>query len=349
MKVLIDFQHPAHVHFFRNVIERLRGQGHAVKLTGRDKDILVMLAEEYDLQVEIFGRAKPGLFNLGGELLYRWWKLWKIVRRWKPDRMLAGAGTCVSLIGFLTGTPTHVFYDTEHATLSNMLAYPFATCIHIPECYNKPIRWRYRCYPGYHTLAYLHPNYFTPDPSVLNDLNVGKDEQYVLLRFVSWGAAHDAGYEGLRDSQKRRAIEELRKEARVFLSIEGEVPPDFKPLLLPTALSQIHDVIAFSSLVFGESGTMSSEAAVLGVPAVYVNPLQMGYLHEQEDSYGLVYNFRPPQFDDALYAAKEALRCVGSRTYTDRRENLLSEKIDVTAMIEKVATGKTLADKMSSC
>ena len=46
MKILIDLQHPAHLHVFRNAVERWRAEGHEVLITGRDKDILVQLAEE---------------------------------------------------------------------------------------------------------------------------------------------------------------------------------------------------------------------------------------------------------------------------------------------------------------
>ncbi len=34
---------------------------------------------------------------------------------------------------------------------------------------------------SYKELAYLHPNYFTPDPSVLDELALEKDEKLVVL------------------------------------------------------------------------------------------------------------------------------------------------------------------------
>ncbi|MDO9537119.1 MAG: hypothetical protein Q7J68_02245 [Thermoplasmata archaeon] len=45
MKVLFDMGHPAHVHLlqpgwlFKNTIWELEKQGHAVKVTARDKDV----------------------------------------------------------------------------------------------------------------------------------------------------------------------------------------------------------------------------------------------------------------------------------------------------------------------
>ena len=46
-----------------------------------------------------------------------------------------------------------------------------------------------------------------------------------------------------------------------------------------------------SELYIGEGGTMASEAAVLGIPSIFVNSLELGYLNELEKKYGLVFNF----------------------------------------------------------
>src|SRR5262249_20755089 len=80
------------------------------------------------------------------------------------------------------------------------------------------------------------------------------------------------------------------------------------------------------------SATMASEAAVLGVPAVYVSPVGRGYTDEQETRYGLVRNFTGDRFahdwlpDIAALADDPDLpsRARGSR------ERLLAEKIDTT-------------------
>ena len=53
MKLLIDLQHPADIHFFRNLIARLQSEGHAVRITGRDKDIVIALGKSYGMEIEI--------------------------------------------------------------------------------------------------------------------------------------------------------------------------------------------------------------------------------------------------------------------------------------------------------
>jgi asparagine synthase (glutamine-hydrolysing) len=60
-------------------------------------------------------------------------------------------------------------------------------------------------------LAYLHPTYFTPDKSILNELNINENEKYVIIRFVSWNATHDFGHKGISYENKLKAIKEFEK------------------------------------------------------------------------------------------------------------------------------------------
>ena len=54
----------------------------------------------------------------------------------------------------------------------------------------------------------------------------------------------------------------------------------------------MHDVLYFSSLFIGESGTMASECAYFGVPTLYINTLPlMGYL-KMEQEHGLLNHFK---------------------------------------------------------
>ncbi len=338
MKILIDLQHPADFHFFRPLVTRLQLEGHQVRLTGRDKDILVQLAAEYGIAVEIFGRARKGLWNLGRELIFRQWRLLGIVRDFRPDLMMSLGGTYVSLVGRLLSIPTYVFYDTEHATLSNLLSYPFASCVYVPRCYRKPIRWRHQRYNGYHELAYLHPQHFTPDKTVLDEVGIKEGEVFSIVRFVAWEAAHDFGLSGFTFKSKLLAVNELSRFGRVFISAEGPLPEILEKFRFPLKLSRIHDLMAFASLIFGESATMASEGAVLGVPGVYVDLVGRGYTDEQEREYGLVFNFPPDRQDEAIAKGVEILADGSTEKWKARGRRLVEEKIDVTDMLHRIAS-----------
>jgi len=338
MKILFDLQHPAHLHFFRNVAQRLVREGHEVLFTGRDKDILVDLARSHDIDVEVFGVARSGLVRLGLELVQRQWRLWQIIQRFQPDVMMAIAGTYVSLIGWLGRVRTYVFYDTEHATLSNLLAYPFARCVYVPRCYRKRIRWRHVRYNGYHELAYLAPRYFQPDPTVLDEVGVVPGELFCIVRFVGWGAAHDLGRRGFSNSGKLRAVREIATRARVFISCEGPLPEELEPYRLQLDVGRVHHLMAHAALVFGESATMASEGAILGVPGIYVDPVGRGYTDEQQREYGLVHNFKPGRQNDAIERALDILTDYQRDKWRERAESLLTDKIDVNDLLYKVAT-----------
>jgi predicted glycosyltransferase len=343
MKILIDLGHPAHLHFFRNVASRLADEGHTVIFTGRDKDILVELANKYQIDLDVFGVARPGALNLGRELIYRQWQLVKRIRRIKPDLMMGIAGTFISIPGKILGVPTYIFYDTEHATISNLLAYPFATCTYVPRCYRKKIRWRHERYNGYHELAYLHPKYFQPDPQILLETDLSEGEPFSIVRFVSWGAGHDIGRSGFTPENKLRAIHELAKHGRVLISCEGDLPADLEEYRLTVDISKAHHLMAFASLIFGESATMCSEGAVLGVPGVYVDPVGRGYTDEQERDYGLVYQFTSEQQNDAVTKGLEIIQERRADHWRAQGARLRDEKIDVAEMIHDVAMNRPFA------
>jgi predicted glycosyltransferase len=93
----------------------------------------------------------------------------------------------------------------------------------------------------------------------------------------------------------------------------------------------MHHLMAFAGLYVGESATMASECAVLGVPAIFIAKTGRGYTTEQERKYGLVFNFSDQQQDLAFDKMKELLAHRNVRQeWLGRRDRMLSEKIDVT-------------------
>lgn len=338
MRVLIDLQHPAELYVFKNIATLLRDSGHDVLFTGRDKDILIALARSLGERVSFFGRAKKGVFHLGMELLYRQFHLIRIIRHYRPNIILAVGGAFVALPGKLCGVPVHIFYDTEHASIANMLSYPFASGIHVPDCYNRLIHHPHDVYPGYHALAYLHPARFQPDPAVPASLGLSKETPFTIVRYVAWAAGHDLGRRGLSPAMRLEAVRRLATIARVFVSVEGEFPQELAPYRCPVPVHRMHDLMAFASLTFGESATMASEAAVLGVPGVYIDPVGRGYTDDLERRYGLVRNFHPEQEQDAVETAVSLLADHDAAHWQACRQRLLAEKIDVTAHMFNIVT-----------
>jgi uncharacterized protein len=329
MRVLIDILHPAHVHFFRNFHAEMEARGHEVCITARDKDRSVELLQAFDLPYQQISRQMSGA-GLAIEMAKRTPRLMKVMRSFKPDVMTGIMGPSIALAGAVRRVPAVVFYDTEFAVQTNRIVYPLAYSVCTPDCYQGEVRGRHPQYAGYHELAYLHPNRFQPDPAVLADFGVSPDEPYSIVRFVSWQAVHDRQERGLSAKQKRHLIEVLQRRGRVIISSEGPLAPDLADLAVRGPVEQIHHLIAHARLVLGESATMSSEAAVLGVPAVFIATTGRGYTDDQERRYGLVRHFTEDQYDMALSAVDEIL-AEPALTWLTARQRLLDEKIDVTA------------------
>jgi len=332
MRVLVDITHPAHVHFFRHPIGVWRERGHQVLITTRRKDLTVDLLDRYGLDYEDLGPARKGLAGLGLELAVRTVRLCRRVRKMRPDVMTAIGGVFIAQAGWLCRVPSVVFYDTENATLSNLLTYPFCTVVSTPRCYEAKVpAAKHRTYAGYHELAYTHPGRFSPDPQSLTKFGLDPAEPYVVMRLVSWGAAHDVRDHGFTDVTA--AVRELERFARVLISSEPPLPPALEPLRIASSPELMHHLLAYARLFIGESATMASESATLGTPAILVSTSLRGYTNEQEARYGLTYTFSDPQHAQrqAITKAVEILSDPGSKAkWAEKRERMLAEVIDVT-------------------
>ena len=125
----------------------------------------------------------------------------------------------------------------------------------------------------------------------LSELNLKKGEKFTICRFVSWEANHDYGHSGLSTKNKITAVKEFSKYGKVFITSENELPEELKQYQIKLPPEKIHHAISFASLLYGESSTMASEAAVLGTPAIFIDDIGRGYTDEQESNYEIVYNF----------------------------------------------------------
>ena len=329
MRILIDILHPAHVHFFRNFHAEMKDRGHQLCITARDKDRSVELLQAFGLPYQQISRQKSGA-GLAVEMAGRTARLMKIMRSFRPDVMTGIMGPSIALAGAVRRVPAVVFYDTEFAVQTNRIVYPLAHSVCTPDSYQGKVPGRHPQYAGYHELAYLHPNRFQPDPAVLGDFGIRPGEPYSIVRFVSWQAVHDRTERGLSDKQKLNLIEVLQRRGRVLISSESPLEGHLADLAVSGRVEQIHHLIAHARLVVGESATMSSEAAVLGVPAVFIATTGRGYTDDEERRYGLVRHFTEDQYDMALSAIEEIL-AEPAATWQKARQRLLQEKIDVTA------------------
>jgi predicted glycosyltransferase len=214
-------------------------------------------------------------------------------------------------------------------------AHPFATELISPDVLKgKQKRKDVVYYPGYHELAYLHPNRFVADESVISDIGLKKGDPFFVLRFNAFKAHHDAGVSGISEDQKVELIHKLSPKGRVLISSEEELPVKFEPYRITIQQSKIHSLMYYATLFIGDSQTMASEAAVLGTPSLRCNSFagRISYLEEEEHKYGLTFGFKPYEFDQLLKKIDDLLEIPDlKKEWSKRKQRLLDNKIDVTS------------------
>jgi predicted glycosyltransferase len=332
MKILIETHHPAHIHFFKNAIRIWRTRGDEVLLLGRDRDVMKELLQIYDwIPHEIVSEEASNNRFPFAEMIKRQLSVAKTIRSFNPDLVLSLMGSYTQS-AYLFGIPNIIFTDSEFQNFNHKIAHPFATTIFTPECFTKPLGKKQIKYNGYHELAFLHPNYFSPDHEVFNFLDGAKERDYLILRLSAWNTMHDIGEQGFSRNLDD-FVSSISDRLRLFIIPEGDsLPPHLEPFRLKVPPHLYHDALAFARLVVSEGASTASEAACLGVPAIFINSTRRSYLEDQEKHYGLVKNIHNP--DLVLEQTLSLLENdPGSVWYQQQKNLLIAEHIDVTEFI----------------
>ncbi|MCK5611727.1 DUF354 domain-containing protein [Candidatus Pacearchaeota archaeon] len=344
MKVLVGLGHPAHVHFYKNAIWKLTENGHEVRIVSRDKEVALKLLDAYGFEYELYGKYRKNMLGKILEFPYNDYLFYKVAREFKPDVLTGILNYTVTHVGKLINKPSIIFTDTEHANLANNIACPFADAICTPVCYNLDLGKNQVRYDGYHELAYLHPDYFKPDPSVLNDLGLTINDKFIILRLVSWEASHDTNANGFSDDFLDKLVDSIEKYGQIFITSEKKIPPKLEKYKIQIPPEKLHSALFYASLFVGEGSTTAVESALLGTPTVHVESLKLksgktvsvteklGYLDELANKYELFFTFTDQE--QALSKCLDFLSDNNAKNkQIEKRDNLLKEKVDVTKFI----------------
>jgi len=292
MRVLFDIVHPADVLFFKRPIEALISRGDKVLILSRRKDVACDLLDSFGLPHTPVTTAGAGVLGLAKELITRDIAVFRQARRFRPDVMIGFGGVAISHAGALLRTRSISFYDSENASLQTRLTWPFISALYIPQSYAGPTpEGRATKLKGVKDLSYLHPSAFHPDKALALSAGLDPNRDNYFVRLVSWRANHDLGKGGWTEALLRQAVERLSQTGRVHLSSEAPLPNDLLEHVYTGPKNAVHHVLAHCRLLVGESATMASEAAILGVPAIYAGRDFPGYVRELEQV-GLVRNLK---------------------------------------------------------
>ncbi len=336
-KILVDINHPAHVHLFKGFIAGMKTLGYEVLVTAKNSTSIKELLQKNGIAYRTVGHKKDSMILKYLYELVHLLKVWYIVRTQRIEYGI-GVSMVLPLVSKLTQMKS-IALDDDDLTVTPLFGkfVSYADIILNPS----PLAYEDRgpnriCHNSFHELAYLHPNQFTPDPAVVKEAGLTLEEPFFILRFNAFKAHHDGEAMGISLAQKLRLIELLRPYGKIFITTEREPESALKEYQLPVSPDKIHSLMYYAAMFIGDSQTMISEAALLGTPSVKLNTFagRLSIPNEIERRYNLCYSFHPLEFDEMLELINRLLKQPDTKAeWSRKKDKMLADKVDFTAYL----------------
>ncbi len=275
MKIWIDLTNSPHVNFFAGMIRELEKE-HQVVLTCRPLantiDLLELEGFEHHVVGTHYGASK--IKKLLG-FPVRVWQLFWFLRRKKLDVAISHSSFYSPLAARLLGVPSIYLNDNEHAS-GNRISFLCADKVMIPEflSLDKVVRQGARedkilQYPGVKEGVYLWD--YGGDGQV-EDPFPKNGRKNIVIRSEPWTAQYYSGRKNFMD----QLLVELVNRYNVIMLPRGREQKEhynqaeFTGLVVPEKSIFLKDIMESCDLFIGAGGTMTREAAVLGIPTISV-------------------------------------------------------------------------------
>jgi uncharacterized protein len=298
MNIWIDLTNSPHVLVMRPVIERLRADGHQVRVTARDFAQTIELCERFDIDHTAIGHHRgerllakaAGLASRSGALV-RWAR-----GENRPggvgrfDLALGHGSNDVSVAAAILRVPSSTMFDYEWATVQHNVNCRLARAVVVPAAIPAERLRRYgaagkvRAYEGLKEEYYLAD--FEPDAAVVDQLGLDPGRAIVVVR----PPPEVSLYHRFENDLFARVLDRLRDAAAVDglqpvvlprVSSQRRELADVPGFIVPEHAIDAQSLIAHSDLVISAGGTMNREAVALGVPVYTTFEGRLGAVDEQ--------------------------------------------------------------------
>jgi predicted glycosyltransferase len=278
MRVWIDLANSPHPLLFAPIARRLETDGHEVLITSRDHAQTIALTRERWPAAEAIGGRSPA--SPAGKV----WALTRRIaglRRWAsahaPDVALSHNSYAQIVAARSLRIPVVTAMDYEHQP-ANHLAFRLATRILVPEVFPAAVLRRcgarprrVRQYQGLKEVLALGD--FVPDRSMLSDLGLSEEgsKMLVVARTPPTGALYHRHGNTVFLDALRIASSQPGVQCVVLPRTSDQREPlirDAPGCLVPEGTVDARSLMHAADLVLGAGGTMTREAALLGIPTL---------------------------------------------------------------------------------
>jgi len=327
MNIWIDLTNSPHVNFFAAMIHELQAK-HNVILTCRPLANTIDMLQLKGFQFHVVGKhygANKVKKMLG--FILRILQLLLFLRKREIDVAISHSSFYSPVVARLLGIRSIYLNDNEHAA-GNIASFLFANQIMIPEYLSidkLKSRWlnpdKIIQYHGIKEGVYLWTYDNSQNDKDTKDQNSPKS---IYIRSEPWTAQYYKSKKNFMDE----LLIGLKDKYRIILLLRGEkqrqyyMQQKFKGIKIPEHSMELSIIIDQCDLFIGAGGTMTREAAILGIPTISIyqdklldvdkHLLRMGLMVHQTNLTAefaeryLEKNHRKPPNHDLLSKGKKA-------------------------------------------
>lgn len=278
VKVWIDLSNSPHPLLFAPVARRLQSQGHRVLLTARDNAQTAALARERWPEVEVIGGESPGGRGAKAATIAR-----RVtdLRRWargrRPDVALSHNSYAQIVAARSLRIPAVTAMDYEHQP-ANHIAFRLARTVLLPEALplssvrkqgataDKVVH-----YQGLKEELYIGD--FEPDGEILAKLGIEPRPEVIVVARTPPSRATYHRFASPLFADALRTVCSQRNAVCVVLIRHSEQRAALAALglrncVVPTSAIDSRSLIYAADLMLGAGGTMTREAALMGIPTL---------------------------------------------------------------------------------
>jgi len=347
LKIWIDVLTPKQVNFFAPLVRRLSQRGASVVVTTREYREVNQLLKKRKISAIKIGRHGGGSLKA---------KLVSSIERARSLADLPSLSGCQKALSFSSPEAARVAYglsiphfcvsDSPHAEAVSRLTIPLSKMLFTPRVipfkawrnYGMD-RARILRYDAIDPVAWLRD--FRPDLSVLDELGLDPSRPILTIRPEESQASYMISHSSDRilSFSLAPALARELPESQVVLIPRYDLAVSAKRqvgrrVVVPDSAVDATSLLYYSRVFLGGGGTMTAEAALLGVPSISFYPCAPTYVERYLVRLGLVSRIKGVEaivkrcnhiLKDPSYA--EALRAKSRR--------IMSRMEDPTAVIER--------------
>jgi len=286
MKVFIDILTPKQCMLFAKLSNRLRKDGYQVSEATREYREVNQLLQIKGMTAQVVG--KHGGANLQDKLeasAQRTLELASLIAELRPDVAVSFASPETSRVAFGLKIPHICLNDSPHSEAVSRLTTPLATLLLTPRFIPKTAWTKFGIqadriiqYNAMDPWAWLKD--FEPDKTILKQLGLVTSRPIVVFRAEESSASYLLG-KRTRTSVWMPLLDSLLKSKR---DLQAVVIPRYDAQIAQLAKKfenravickstiDAPSLLAYTSVFVGAGGTMTAEAALLGIPTFSCYP-----------------------------------------------------------------------------